>query len=283
MTELPDSPIVSAAWLLQHLAAPDMRVLDATWFMPDDKRDAKAAFLEARIPGASFFDIDEISELTSPLPHMAPPPEKFASRVKKMGVSNGSLVIVYDQHGLFSAARVWWLFRLMGHEHVAVLDGGFPAWKRAGYPIENGPVQDFASRHFTPQPREDLVVDLQAMRSIVSAGRTAVLDARGGPRFRGEAQEPRAGVKSGHMPGAINVPYSSLLTEEGLLKSKAELARLLPQASSDKPIVTTCGSGVTAAIIALALAQLGRWNIAIYDGSWAEWGALVDAPIATGA
>jgi thiosulfate/3-mercaptopyruvate sulfurtransferase len=251
--------------------------------MPDDRRDAKATFAEAHIPGAHFFDIDEISDLTSALPHMAPPPEKFASRVRKMGVGGSSRVIVYDQHGLFSAARVWWLFRLMGHEEVAVLDGGFPAWLRAGYPTESGVAAQKPSGHFTPQPQNDLVVGLSDMRANVSAKRALVMDARGGPRFRGEAPESRAGVRSGHMPGAINVPYSSLITEEGLLKSNRELAQLLPQAATDKPIITTCGSGVTAAIIALALAKLGRWNVPIYDGSWAEWGALDDAPIATGA
>jgi thiosulfate/3-mercaptopyruvate sulfurtransferase len=283
MPDLPDSPIVSPAWLAERLDAPDIRVIDATWFMPDDPRDAKALFEASRIPGASFFDIDEISDLNSPLPHMAPPPEKFASRVRKMGVSDSSCVIVYDQHGIFSAARVWWLFRRMGHEHVAVLDGGFPAWKKAGYPIETGAPKDFVSRHFTPQPRDDLVLGLDEIRASVAGKRAAILDARGPPRFRGTAPEPRPGVKSGHMPGAINVPYSSLLTEEGRLKSKQELERLLPHAASEAPIVTTCGSGVTAAIIALALAQLGRWNVPVYDGSWAEWGALDNAPIVTGA
>lgn len=285
MPDLPPDPVVSCAWLAERLEAPDIRVIDATWFMPSDTRDAKALFAERRIPGASFFDIDEISDTSSEFPHMLPPPEKFASRMKKRGVGDGTRVVVYDNQGLFSAARVWWTFRVMGHEDVVVLDGGFPAWERGGYAIETGPPQQRMERHFTPRVRNDLVRDIGDMRRLVAEGRTPILDARPAARFRGEAPEPRAGLKSGHMPGAVSVPSSALIAENGTLKSAGELKDTFAQAAADvsQAAVCTCGSGVTAAIIALALARLGKWDAAVYDGSWAEWGSRDDTPIATGA
>jgi thiosulfate/3-mercaptopyruvate sulfurtransferase len=278
-------PLVSAAWLAERIDAPDIRVVDATWFMPSDTRDAKALYAERRIPGAVFFDIDEIADTDSPLPHMLPAPEKFASRMKKRGIGDGSRVIVYDNQGIFSAARVWWTFRVMGHEDVAVLDGGFPAWEAGGHEIETGPPQTRMERHFTPRVRTDLVRDLADMRKAVEAGGANILDARPGPRFRGEAAEPRAGLRSGHMPGAKSVPSGTLVDEKGFLRSPEELAAIFSAAGADtsRPAVTTCGSGVTAAIIALALARLGRWDAAVYDGAWAEWGSLADTPVATSA
>jgi thiosulfate/3-mercaptopyruvate sulfurtransferase len=283
MTNVND-PLVTCAWLAERPDAPDIRILDATWFLPNDARNAKALYAERRIPGAIFFDIDEIADTDTDLPHMLPSPAKFSSRMKKAGVGDGARIVVYDNQGLFSAARVWWTFRVMGHEDVVVLDGGFPAWEAGGYPIETGPPQRREERHFTARFRADLVRDLADMRRAVEGGQP-ILDARPAPRFRGEADEPRAGLKRGHMPGARSVPSSALVTDKGFMRSREELAALFADAGADtsRAAVCTCGSGVTAALIALALARLGRWDAAIYDGAWAEWGARDDTPIATGA
>lgn len=276
-------PLVTPAWLAQHLGAPDLRIVDATWFLPGDQRNAKDLFEQRRIPGAIFFDIDEIADTESALPHMLPSPEKFASRMRKLGIGDGCRVVVYDNQGLFSAARVWWTFRVMGHEDVAVLDGGFPAWERGGHEVETGPPQHRMERHFTARLRSDLVRDLADMRRAVEAGAN-ILDARPAARFRGEAPEPRAGLRSGHMPGAKSVPASALVNERGELRSAEELKQIFVDAGADaaKPALCTCGSGITAAIIALALARLGRWDAAVFDGSWAEWGSRDDTPIVTG-
>lgn len=284
MSDLPNDPTVSPAWLAERLDAPDIRVVDATWFMPNDARDAKALYAERRIPGAIFFDIDEISDTDSPLPHMLPAPEKFASRMKKRGIGDGTRVVVYDNHGIFSAARVWWTFRVMGHEDVVVLDGGLPAWERAGFEIETGPPTQRMERHFTPRVRSDLVRSLNDVRRTIEDKRVPVLDARPAPRFRGDVAEPRAGLKSGHMPGALSVPSGSLTNEDGSLKSSADLQAIFDKVGADVShgAVCTCGSGITAAIIALALARLGHWDAAVYDGSWAEWGSRDDTPVVTG-
>ncbi len=276
-------PLVSTAWLADHLEAPDVRIVDASWFMPGTPRDPKAEFLTTHIPGAVFFDIDEISDETTDLPHMLPSAIKFASRVKKLGLGDGSRIVVYDSLGILPAARVWWHFRAMGHEDVAVLDGGLPKWLAEGRPTEDGPALP-QERHFTPRLQADIIRSVEQMRAIVETGREQIIDARATGRFTGEVPEPRAGLRSGHMPGARNVPLSALLASDGTMLPADTLASVFAEAGVDiaKPIVSTCGSGITAAVVALALARLGRPRSAVYDGSWTEWGGLPDTPVVTG-
>jgi thiosulfate/3-mercaptopyruvate sulfurtransferase len=276
-------PLVSTAWLADHLDAPDVRIVDASWFMPGTPRNPKEEFLAAHIPGAVFFDIDEISDETSDLPHMLPSAIKFASRVKKLGLGDGSRIVVYDSQNILPAARVWWHFRAMGHEDVAVLDGGLPKWLADGYPTEDGPALP-QERHFTPRLQADIIRSLEQMKTIVETGREQIIDARAAGRFTGEVPEPRAGLRSGHMPGARNIPLSALLASDGTMLPADKLAVVFEAAGVDiaKPIVSTCGSGITASVVALALARLGRPRSAVYDGSWTEWGGLADTAIVTG-
>lgn len=277
-------PLVSPQWLHDRLNAPDIRIVDATWYLPGDPRDARAEYQAARIPGAIFFDIDEIADTNSHLPHMLPSAEKFSSRMRKAGIGDGAQIVVYDSHGLFSAARVWWTFRVMGFDDVVVLDGGLPAWRAAGYEIEDGPPLARTDRHLTPRYRADLVRDLKDMRWAVDTGRALILDARPHARFTGDAAEPRPNLRAGHMPGSHSIPSTELLDERGFLKSRAALEKIFADngVSQRSRVICTCGSGVTAAIIALALARIGRWDAPVYDGGWAEWGALTDTPVAVG-
>ncbi len=275
--------LVSTAWLAAHLKDPDLRVLDASWFLPDMNRDAKAEYEASHIPGARFFDIDEISDQRSELPHMAPPTEKFMARMRAMGVGDGHQVVVYDGAGIFSAPRVWWLFRLMGKMDVAVLDGGFPKWRAEGRPIEDMPpiVRD---RHMTVQRQAHLVRDVTQVAAAAKLGDHTILDARSPGRFRGDEAEPRPGLRSGHIPGSQNLPYRDLLNPDGTMKSADALRKVFDSAGVDlgKPVITTCGSGVTAAIISLALEIVGHDKHSLYDGSWAEWGMYDDLKVATG-
>lgn len=275
--------LVSTQWLADHLGAPDVRVLDGSWHLPSEGRDARAEFEAQHIPGAAFFDIDEISDDRSTLPHMAPPMEKFVSRVRKLGVGDGHRIIVYDATGLFSAARVWWLFRYFGHPEVAVLDGGLPKWVAEGRAVEDLPSQP-RDRHFTPRQQSMLIKDVTQVSEALKLNSAQVLDARSPTRFRGEEPEPRAGVRPGHMPGATNVHYRTLLDENGVMKSPDALRAVFAAAGVDlsKPIITSCGSGVTAAILNLALTQLGHRDHALYDGSWAEWGSSEMLQVETG-
>lgn len=279
----PDDPMVSTAWLATHLDAPDVRIVDASWHLPTAGRDARAEYLENHIPGAVFFDIDEISDTTSTLPHMAPPPEKFASRVKRLGLGDGSRIVVYDSTGIFSAPRVWWLFRLMGHEDVRVLDGGLPKWIAEGRPLEDMPPVA-RERHFTVRRHPGLVRSLAQVEAKLASGEATVLDARPAARFEGSAPEPRPGLPSGHMPGARNLPWNSILAPDGTLLEPEELAGVYRAAGVDlsRRVVTSCGSGVSACVLALGLARLGLWDVPVYDGSWAEWAGRPEAPIATG-
>lgn len=285
MTSPVDDPktLVSTAWLAAHLRDPDLRLLDASWYLPDSGRNAKAEYEAAHIPGARFFDIEEISDQRSSLPHMAPPPEKFIARMRAMGVGDGHQVVVYDGSGLFSAARVWWTFRLMGKTDIAVLDGGLPKWRAEGHEIEDMPpvVKD---RHMTVSRQNHLVKDVTQVAHSAKLGEAVIVDARSAARFAGEVPEPRPGLRAGHIPGARNVPYTTLLTGEGTMKSVPDLIAIFKAAGVDlsKPIITTCGSGVTAAILSLALERIGHRNHALYDGSWAEWGMYEDLAVEKG-
>lgn len=274
-------PLISVDELAGRMGAPDIRLVDATWELGSGTLEARQRYLEGRIPGAVFFDIDEIADRETSLPHMLPRAEVFSSRVRRMGIGDGADIIVYDQNGIFSAARVWWTFRVMGAREVRVLDGGLPAWRAAGLPLEDGPPPAPGERHFTVRIRQDLVRSLEHMRRLVDTGRGQILDARPAGRFSGAAPEPRAGLRRGHMPGALNLPHAEVLTPDGRMLPKAELEKVFEQrgVSLRRPTVTTCGSGVSASVLALALARLGVQDAAVYDGSWAEWGAALDTPI----
>ncbi len=285
MSASSDDPktLVSTEWLAAHLKDPDLRVLDASWYLPDAGRDAKAEYNAFHVPGARFFDIDEISDQRSALPHTVPPVEKFISRMRAMGVGDGHQVVVYDGAGIFSAARVWWTFRLMGKMDVAVLDGGFPKWRAEGREIEDMPpvVRD---RHMTVSRQNHLIKDVTQVAHASKLREAEILDARSAGRFKGEAPEPRAGLRGGHIPGSKNVPFGTLLNANGTMKPVPELRTVFEAAGVDltKPAITTCGSGVTAAVISLALERIGHRNHALYDGSWAEWGMYDDLPVEKG-
>jgi len=275
--------LVSADWLAERLAAPDIRILDASYYLPGDGRNGYQEYQKAHIPGARFFDIDDIADRHSPLPHMLPPVEKFVSRVRKMGIGDGHRVIVYDQQGLFSAARVWWMFRIFGHQDVAVLDGGLPQWLAAGHPVDDEE-PDPRERHFTGRRNASMVRDVTQIAGAAKLRDEQIVDARAPGRFRGEEPEPRPGLRAGHIPGARNVHYASLLNPDGTMKDVDATRALFEAAGVDlkRPIVTSCGSGVTAAILTLALHRMGHARNALYDGSWVEWGAYPDLAVETG-
>jgi thiosulfate/3-mercaptopyruvate sulfurtransferase len=279
-----DSSIVSTEWLAEHLSAPDIRVVDATYYLPHEGKNARAEYEDEHIPGAVFFDIDAIKALDSDLPHMIPPPEVFSARVRKLGLGDGNRIVVYDRQGLFSAARVWWMFRVFGHNDIAVLDGGLPKWKAEGRPLDDHPIVPM-ERHFTARIDTTLVRDRDQVLANLERKREQVLDARASDRFTGSAEELWPGRRSGHIPDSLNLPFTDLLdAETGTLLPPEQLRQRFEAAAVDlgKPVVASCGSGVTAAVLLLGLNQLGHRDLALYDGSWAEWGLPGETPIDTG-
>ncbi len=274
--------LVSTEWLAQNLEAPNLVVVDGSWYLPTLKRDGKAEYLKAHIPGAVHFDIEEISDRSNPLPHMIPSPEQFARQMGELGISDRMRIIVYDGAGLASAPRVWWTLRVFGARDVLILDGGLPKWLGEDRKTEAGPVRR-PQAVFATSFDAEAVADLARVRSALETGAAQVIDARPAERFSGAAPEIRPGIRSGHMPGALNAPSASLL-DKGRLRPPGELAELLDKAGLDpeRPVITSCGSGVTAAIISLALDELGRPAKALYDGSWTEWASTEGSPIATG-
>jgi thiosulfate/3-mercaptopyruvate sulfurtransferase len=274
--------LVSTEWLAAHLTVPDVKVVDATWYLPTMQRDAKSEYAQSHIPGAVYFDIDDIADAGSPLPHMLPDPVKFSSRVRKLGLGDGTRIIVYDNNRYSASARAWWMFRVFGHEEVAVLDGGLAKWRAEGRPLDDRTVRP-REAHFTARLNSLLVRDLEQIRANLVARREQVLDVRSAARFAGTEPEPRAGLRPGHIPASANLPYTDLISADGTLLSAADLRRRFSASGVDveKPIVTSCGSGVTACTAALALDQIGAPAVAVYDGSWTEWGGRGDTPIGT--
>ena len=277
-------PVVSTAYLASRLGAPDLAIVDATWFMPAEGRSGRREFEAAHIPGAVFFDIDAIADTSGGLPHMLPSPDVFAREAGALGLSPDQEVVVYDAHGLFSAPRVWWTLRVMGFPRVFVLDGGLPKWVGEGRPVAQGAAAP-SPRTFAARFDSALVRSVEEILQVVQDSSSQMVDARPAARYRGETPEPRAGLRGGHMPGACNVPFATLLDEAGRLKPADAIKAAFEAAGVDlgRPVVTTCGSGVTAAVLALGLSRLGLDRVPIYDGSWSEWGGREDTPVVTGA
>ena len=274
--------VVSADWVQKQLGAPEFRIVDASWYLPAQNRNGAAEYAAGHLPGAVFYDQDAIADHSTGLPHSIPSPEDFAAALEKFGISDTDTIVVYDGPGIFTAPRVWWLLRTMGAENVFVMDGGLDGWKKEGRPLQTD-LPEPKPGHFRPRFKADAVTSFDEMFAIASTGGRQIADARSLGRFSGEEAEPRAGMRSGHMPGARSLP-SGVFSADGRLKDLDALKSTFEAAGIDldKPVVTTCGSGLTAAIITLALQSLGHENNTLYDGSWSEWGAREDTPVVTG-
>jgi thiosulfate/3-mercaptopyruvate sulfurtransferase len=279
----PDA-LVSTEWLAKHLDAPDVRIVDASFYLPAQKREPKAEFAKQHIPDAVFFDIDEIADKSNPLPHMLPSPEQFAQQAAKLGLGTGNKIVVYDTTPMTGACRVWWMFRVMGYTDVAILDGGLPKWMAEGRPVTDAATVT-REKSFKAKLDSTLVRSIDDVRSLLDTKKEQVVDARAANRFRGEVPEARAHLRIGHMPGAFNLPYTDLIDpKSGTMRSQDELKAAIAKSGIDpsKKVTASCGSGVTACVVALGLYLTGAPDAAIYDGSWTEWGGRTDTPIVTG-
>lgn len=285
MSDSKHSPLARCEWLRDKLGQQDLVLLDASFFLPTEQRDALAEYRQCHLPGARFFDIDAVADHDTSLPHMLPSPQEFAAAVGGMGIGNETTVVVYDNNRFMASARAWWMFRVFGHKRVSVLDGGLQRWQALGYPLESSEPVTPVPRAFQAGFRPELVYSLAQMRELAATQNRQLVDARSAGRFEGTAAEPRPGLRSGHIPGSRHVFYGDLTDPDTrLLRPQEELAQRFAQAGIDpaQPVVASCGTGVTAAIQALALYLLGREDVAVYDGSWSEWGGLADTPVATG-
>ncbi|MEQ8357694.1 MAG: 3-mercaptopyruvate sulfurtransferase [Kiloniellaceae bacterium] len=284
MVDFDNDALVSTQWLADNLGAPDLRVVDASYYLPGEGLDPRREFEAQHIPGAVFFDIDDIKDPANPLPHMLPPPHIFSSKVRKLGLGDGLRLVIYDQRGIWSAPRAWWTFRYFGHKDVAVLDGGLPKWLDEGRKVEDGGARP-EERHFTPRIDSLVLRDRGQILDNIASRREQVVDARARGRFEGRDPEPREGMRSGHIPGSRNLPFTDTIDQASqTLRDNAALKELFTQAGVDlkRPVVTSCGSGVTAAVLSLALHRLGHRDVSVYDGSWSEWGQPGDTPVETG-
>lgn len=284
MSYVNPTSLVSTDWLAEHMEAPDVRVVDASWHMPATGRNPRAEYEAEHIPGAVFFDIDEIADTDNPLPHMVPSPEKFSSRMRKLGLGDGNRIVIYDTLGIVSAARAWWLLRLFGHQDVAILDGGLPKWKTEGRPVSDAPVKP-AERHFTARINSFLLREKDQIARNIGMAREQVVDARSAGRFTADEPEPREGLRGGHIPGSLNLPFTELFNrDDGTLQDAEALRTIFDRSGIDfkKPVITSCGSGVTACVLAFGLHLLGHHRVAVYDGSWTEWALDEDQPVDTG-